>query len=187
MSPAEYEEDDNINRKVWRVVVHWANSNEGRNALDAFKYFFRFSRALDHDATIEKIMDSVHAFRDEDDIGFKEALNRALKKRKYLVYRALREQSNEESSHNQSDDELGEINIWKEMKSDDGDIFEDLRKHILFCRSLKRDAVFRSVMELVQNCMQDIDPMDNDEALDYALDVKSEDIEESARTRGKQD
>ena len=56
VSPAEDEEDDNMKRKVWRVIVHWGNSNDCSNALDAFKFFFRFNRALDHDATIEKIM-----------------------------------------------------------------------------------------------------------------------------------
>ena len=88
-------------------------------------------------------MDSIHAFRDADGIGFKEALNRALKKRKYLIFRTLREQgssrelaSDEESSNGQGSMELADdINIWKEFKSD-GDIFEKLRKHILFCRSL---------------------------------------------------
>ena len=131
--------------------------------------------------------DSVRIFRDNENIGFKEALNRALKKRKYLVYRALREQpSDEESSDEQSDDESGKINIWKELKSDDGDIFEDLRKHILFCRALKRNALFRTVTELMKDCMDDVDSMDNDEALDYAIDIKSADIVESARAYGEQ-
>ena len=39
VSPAEDEEDDNMNRKVWRVIVHWGNSNDCSNALDAFKFF----------------------------------------------------------------------------------------------------------------------------------------------------
>ena len=78
-----------------------------------------------------------------------------------------------------------DINIWKELKSDDRDIFEKSRKHILFCRSLKRDAIFHSVNKLMRDCMQDIDSMDSDEALDHAIDVKSEAIVESARAHGE--
>ena len=43
-----------------------------------------------------------------------------------------------------------------------------LRCYILLCRSLKRDKVFRSVMEMLHDCMDyGIDPMDFHEAIDY--------------------
>ena len=183
VSPAEDDEDDNMNRKVWRVIVHWGKSNDCNNAFDAFKFFFRFNQALDHDAIIEQLMDSVHGFRD-DGISFKESLARALKKRKYLIYKAVRRReqgSDEESSSDeqQSDDESGDMDIWEELCRSDGDILETLRKYILFCRSLKRDPIFRSVKEVMQNCMQDIDPMHSDEALDHAIDEKSASIIEA--------
>ena len=91
VSSAQDEEDKNIDQKVWRVIIHWGdNNNCCSDVLDAFKYFCKFTQALDQDSTIETIMDSVHTIRNGDDsIGFEEALNRALMKHKYLIYRTL--------------------------------------------------------------------------------------------------
>ena len=98
VSSAEDEEDKSMNRKIWRVILHWSNNNDGSDVLDAFKFFYEFTQALDHDSTIEKIMDSVHTFRNNNNcIGFKEALNKALMKHKYLICRTLEEDSEESS------------------------------------------------------------------------------------------
>ena len=72
---------------------------------------------------IDLIIYSVHVFRDNESIGFKEALNKALVKRKYFIYRAL-EDSKEQSSDDKSDD----TDIWKELHDEPDygglDIFE---------------------------------------------------------------
>ena len=125
------------------------DNNDCSDVLDAFKYFCQWCRTLDHDTTIEKIMDSVHAFRDGNDgMSFKEALNKALMTRKYLIYRAL--EDSEESS-----DEADDIDIWKELLEESDcvclDVFERLRKHIVFRRALKRDSIFQSVIEIVKD------------------------------------
>ena len=67
-----------------------------------------------------------------------------------------------------------------ESAEDGEDIFKKLRLYILFCRSFKRDGVYRSVMELMQECMEDLDSMDSEEALDYAVDRKGSTIEAAA-------
>ena len=78
VSPAE-DEDIIKDDSVWHTIKFWAGDHDC-SLLDSFKFFFRLSRALDHDATIEKIMDSVHSIRDGSDfvIGFKTALDCAL-------------------------------------------------------------------------------------------------------------
>ena len=110
VSSAEDEEDENINQKVWRVILHWRDNNDCcSDVLDAFKYFCKFTQALDHDSTIKKIMDSVHAIRvDDDSMGFKEALDKALMKHKHLICREL-------EGEGSSDGESDGINFWKEL------------------------------------------------------------------------
>ena len=53
-------------------------------------------------------------------------------------------------------------------------VFEKLRCYILLCRSLKRDKIFRSVMDMVRENMYEamIDPMDFEESLNYTIDKK---------------
>ena len=63
---------------VWHAIAFQANEN-GTSLLVSFKLFFQLAEAIDHDATIKQIMDTVYAIRDEDGhIGFKEALDHAL-------------------------------------------------------------------------------------------------------------
>ena len=65
-------------------------------------------------------------------------------------------------------------------------IFKKLRLYILFCRSFKRDPIFRSVIELMEQCKEDIDPMSDLEALEYAVDQQSALILETAREHKKE-
>ena len=72
-------EDEKMDGKVRRVILHQSDDNDS-SILDSFKFYIRLSQSLDTDATIGKIMDSVHAVRDENEhIGFKEALDDVLK------------------------------------------------------------------------------------------------------------
>ena len=178
MSPAEDEEDDKMDDKVWRVIMHQSDNNDCC-VLDSFKFYFRLSQALDHDPTVENIMDSVRTVRDENGhVGFKKSSDQTLSKRKFLIKRALKREEAD------NDAETYDMNIWKlllaESAEDGKDVFKQLRLYILFCRSFKRDAIFRSVMELMQESMEGLDPMDSEEALDYAVDRKSSTIEAAA-------
>ena len=79
-----------------------------------------------------------------------------------------------------------EWNVWKmisnEMEEHTLDeAFRILRCYILLSRSIKRDEIFHSVKEMIQECIDDIDPMLHDEALSYVIDKKSSVIVETAR------
>ena len=87
-------------------------------------------------------------------------------------------------SHNDDESETGDLNVWKllldELKNEEEEVndrqevFEKLRCYILLCRSLKRDKIFRSVMEMVRENMYEamIDPLEFEEALSYTIDKK---------------
>ena len=52
-------------------------------------------------------------------------------------------------------------------------VFEKLRCYILLCRSLKRDKIFHSVVEMVrENMYEAINPMHFEEVSSYAIDKK---------------
>ena len=134
-----------------------------------FKYWYEFCQKLDNDPTIDAIMTSVQAYRDADDtLSFKEALDRALKKRKYLIYETLKKFKTE--------------GIWKvllEQPENGLDLFQLLKKHILACRSMKRDPIFISVKENIEDLMNDVDPMSFDEALNHTIESKADEIFEA--------
>ena len=62
------EDDEDIIKddSVWHTIKFWAEDHHC-SLLDSFKFLLRLSRSLDHDATIETIMDSVHSIRDGSD------------------------------------------------------------------------------------------------------------------------
>ena len=84
------EEDTSENEiDVWKTIADWCLKNE-IDALDGFKYWFEFCKRLDNDSTIQKIMETVHALRDDDQtLTFKDVLQYGLIKRKYLIYETL--------------------------------------------------------------------------------------------------
>ena len=132
----EDEEDEQTDEKIWNAISHWCITNR-EDALDGFRYWFQFCRKLDHDPTIQKILEFVQVLRDENDsLTFKDALDLALMKRKYLVYETLKAFKTE--------------GIWKTLleEPDRGlDVFQWLKKYILVCKSMKRDPIFNSVMK----------------------------------------
>ena len=115
-----------------------------------------------------------------------------------MIKRSLANNSGEENSESSSetlnseeeknDDESSEcgMNIWKVLLDDCSEAVENilkkLRLYILFCRSLKRDPIFCSVKYKIQECMEDIDPMDSEEALDYVVNQSS--IEDAVQRVG---
>ena len=161
----EDEEDEQMDGKIWNAISHWCIQNR-EDALDGFRHWFQFCRMLDHDPAIKKILESVHTLRDENDsLTFKDALDLALMKRKYLVYETLKAKKTE--------------GIWKTLleQPDRGlDVFQWLKKYILVCKSMKRDPIFNSVNEMIEELMQDLDPMDFEEALNYSIEKKADEI-----------
>ena len=100
-------------------MIFWAEGHDC-SLVDAFKFFFRLTWALDHDAAIEKIMDTLHAIRDENEINFKTALEHAMEKRKFLIQRMLKEEvvdddsdDNDDDNESPNDDEsqTGDLNV----------------------------------------------------------------------------
>jgi len=161
----EDEEDEQIDDKIWNAISYWCIQNR-EDALDGFRYWFQFCRMLDHDPTIKKILESVSVLRDENNsLTFKEALDLALMKRKYLVYETLKVKKAE--------------GIWKTLleEPDRGlDVFQWLKKYILVCKSMKRDPIFNSVNEMIEELMNDLDSMDFEEALNYSIEKKANEI-----------
>jgi hypothetical protein len=175
-SAAEDDDDVIMDAGVWHSIAFHAEENAG--LLVSFKFFFQLAEAVDHDATIKKVMDTVCAIRDDDVIGFKEALDHALEKRKFLIWKTLKD--------NAAADKVEHFNVWKmissEMKEHTLDeAFRILRCYILLSRSIKRDEIFHSVKEMIEECEDDIDPMSHDEALSYAIDQKRSVIVEAAQ------
>ena len=175
-SAAEDDEDVIMDAGVWHTIALYTEEN-GISLLVSFKFFFQLAEAIDHDATIKGIMDTVYAIRDDDDISFKEALDHALEKRKFLIWKTLKDNESSTVEH---------LNVWKmisdEMKEHTLDeASRILRCYILLSRSIKRDEIFHSVKEMIQECEDDIDAMSHDEALSYAIDQKSSVIAEAVR------
>ena len=139
LSPAEDYDDFIQDLGVWHTITFTAKSHNC-SLLASFKFYFQLCRALDHDATIEKIMDTVHAIRDENDhaIGFKTALERALEKRKFLIQQRLWENTKKEEGDTDTDDnqtETGDLNVWKLLsdeleKENDSDEPQEVFKEI---------------------------------------------------------
>ena len=118
-----------------------------------------------------------------------------MEKRKFLIQRTLWENTEKEMGDTDTDTdtdmddnqtETGDLNVWKllsdELKEDENagepqEVFEKLRRYFLLSRSLKRDKIFHSVMEMIRENMHgSIEPMDYNESLSYAIDQKSSDI-----------
>ena len=165
---AEDIEDKQMDSKIWNAITTWCRKSE-TDALEGFKFWYEFCQKLEHDPAIKKIMETVHAFRDQDDtLSFKEALDRALMKRKYLIYETLRVFKTE--------------GIWKILleEPDNGmDVFQLLKKYILACRSMKRDKIFISVREMIEDSMEAVDEMDFEEALNHSIEAKADEIFEA--------
>ena len=168
-------EDVQMDEKIWNAISHWCIKNR-EDALDGFRYWYQFCRELDYDPTIQKIMESVQVLRDEYDLSFKDALDLALMKRKFLIYETLKAFKTE--------------GIWKTLleEPDNGlDVFQWLKKYILVCRSMKRDPLFNSVNIMIEELMQDVDPMDFEESLNYSIEKKADEIFEAVGNLPRRD
>ena len=172
----EDDEDEQMDDKIWNVISHWCIENR-EDALDGFRYWFQFCHKLDHDPTIQKIMESVQSMRDDNDsLSFKDALDLALRKRKFLIYETLKAFKTE--------------GIWKTLleEPDKGlDVFQWLKKYILVCRSMKRDPLFNSVNSMIEELMQSVDAMDFEESLNYSIEKKADEIFEAVGNLPRRD
>ena len=83
------------------------------------------------------------------------------------------DEESEESHDNETAVDEGEI--WQELKDDaakfDVDILQIVASYIRLCLALKRDAVYKSVMETVYHAMV-INEKDFDNALDFAIQTR---------------
>ena len=164
---SENEEDKQMDSKIWNAIANWCRKSD-KDALVGFKFWFEFCQELKDDPTIEKILETVKVYRDEHSLGFKEALDLALMKRKYLIYETLKAFKTK--------------GIWKILleEPDNGlDVFQLLKKYILACKSMNRDPIFISVREMVEDSMVAEDEMDHNEALNNAIESKADEIFEA--------
>ena len=172
----EDDEDEQMDEKIWNAISHWCIENR-EDALDGFRYWFQFCRKLDHDPTIQKIMETVQSMRDDNDnLSFKDALDLALMKRKFLIYETLKAFKTE--------------GIWKILLEEPEkvlDVFQWLKKYILVCRSMKRDPLFNSVNSMIEELMQSVDAMDFEESLNYSIEKKADEIFEAVGNLPRRD
>ena len=75
----------------------------------------QFFQAIDNDLIIPKLMDSVKVLTDKNDLEYEWAVDAALKKRKVLIYEALKIKQG----------------IWDIIFQEKGDVFELIKKCIL--------------------------------------------------------
>ena len=90
--------------------------------------------------------------------------------------RDIESKAEEESDTDDSfNGESTDTNVWKvidaETKQTDGDLLENVKRNIKFCRSFRRDKTIQAVKETLNQAQEKYD-MDFREALDYAVDKR---------------
>ena len=178
VSSGEDEEDDEMDAKIWRIVG-CKSCHEGCDELSSFKFFVRLRQNIDHDETFQKVLKTARAIRESECLTFKEALDKAIEKRKSLIFRAFAKAREESSSgdENSSNDEdtnrwcTDRVHVWhlilQEVEDENRDLLENFETYILYYRSLKRDKVYQVVMKTLELARGV--GMSFNEALDFAV------------------
>ena len=88
--------EHNIN--VWKVIADEADVNDKEDVLTSFKNNVLFAQSLLHDITFLQVMRTVKKAKVEYQMGFKEALEYATDRRKFLILNAIKDARKEEES-----------------------------------------------------------------------------------------
>ena len=93
---SEEEESDEDEVDIWGIINDETVTDQN-NVLETVKRKIKFCRALKRDSTIAAIRNTMDSFRENDvTIGFEEALDYAIDKRKFLIGRTLTKRRAEE-------------------------------------------------------------------------------------------
>ena len=91
--PDKDETEDTIDIDVWKVIAKGADDlNNNDDAITSFKENVRFVKRLPVDETYQKnVMATLKKAQKEDGMNFEEALNKATKKREFIILKAIQE------------------------------------------------------------------------------------------------
>jgi hypothetical protein len=82
--------DDEEEVDVWKVITDEADDEDG-GVLEAFKRNVLFCRSLKRDETYQAVIKTLEKAKDDEEMDFAEALDYAVDKRKFIVYRSANE------------------------------------------------------------------------------------------------
>jgi len=75
---------------VWKVITDEADEEDG-GVLESFKRNVLFCRSLKRDETYQAVINTLEKAKDDDEMDFEEALDYAVDKRKFIIYRSAKE------------------------------------------------------------------------------------------------
>ena len=87
---------------VWKVITNEADDDDG-GVLESFKRNVMFCRALKLDETYQAVINTLEKAKVDEEMGFAEALDYAVDKRKFLINRSA-----DEAEQVQREEEEGE-------------------------------------------------------------------------------
>ena len=110
---SDYESDDDVPTLptenpsfLWRVIKRSAERDFDGNVLNAYISFVIMCRNIKRDVDHQHIMGTVRRYQEGSDaMGFKEALLKAVNKRKHLIYQKIEELDESEDG---SEDKMDE-------------------------------------------------------------------------------
>ena len=88
---------------VWKVITEEADDEAG-GVLQAFKRNVFFCRSLKRDETYQAVINTLEKVKDDEEMNFAEALDYAVDKRKFIIFRSAKE-----AEHVQKEEEEGEV------------------------------------------------------------------------------
>ena len=88
---------------VWKVITDEADGEDG-GVLQAFKRNVFFCRSFKRDETYQAVINTLEKVKEDEEMDFAEALDYAVDKRKFIIYRSAKE-----AEHVQQEEEEGEV------------------------------------------------------------------------------
>jgi hypothetical protein len=74
---------------VWKVITDEADGEDG-GVLESFKRNVLFCRSLKRDETYQAVINTLEKAKDDEKMDFEEALDYAVDKRKFIIYRSAK-------------------------------------------------------------------------------------------------
>ena len=83
-------DEEEVEVDVWKVITNEADDDDG-GVLESFKRNVMFCRALKLDETYQAVINTLEKAKVDEEMGFAEALDYAVDKRKFLINRSANE------------------------------------------------------------------------------------------------
>ena len=85
-----YSDDDEPGIDVWNTILDEARGSN-ISVLESFKQNVMFCRSLRRDETYQAVLKTLEKAKDDEEMDFSEALDYAVDKRKFLIYKSADE------------------------------------------------------------------------------------------------